>query len=62
VHGAGGTSALAGAFGTTFWVAAGLIALAVVPALLLPRSRRADEANANAGSAAAADGEQARAA
>ena len=28
------------AFGTTFWVAAGLIALAVVPALLLPRSRR----------------------
>ena len=25
------------AFGTTFWVAAGLIALAVVPALLLPR-------------------------
>jgi EmrB/QacA subfamily drug resistance transporter len=35
--GAGGADALAGAFGTTFWVAAGLIALAVVPALLLPR-------------------------
>jgi EmrB/QacA subfamily drug resistance transporter len=37
--GAGGAGALAGAFGTTFWVAAGLIALAVVPALLLPRAR-----------------------
>jgi len=37
VHGVG---VLAGAFGTTFWVAAGLIALAVVPALLLPRPRR----------------------
>jgi hypothetical protein len=37
VHGA---DALAGAFGTTFWVAAGLIAAAVVPALLLPRARR----------------------
>ena len=36
VHGAGG-AALAGAFGTTFLVAVGLIALAVVPALLLPR-------------------------
>ena len=38
--GAGGADALAGAFGTTFWVAAGLIAVAVVPALLLPRARR----------------------
>ena len=37
--GAGGADALAGAFGTTFWVAAGLIAVAVVPALLLPRAR-----------------------
>src|SRR6185437_3032407 len=36
--GAGGAGALAGAFGTTFWVAAGLIAVAVVPALLLPRA------------------------
>ena len=35
-----GADALAGAFGTTFWVAAGLIAVAVVPALLLPRARR----------------------
>jgi MFS family permease len=62
VHGAGGVGgvgALAGAFGTTFWLAAGLIAVAVVPALLLPRLRRADEANANAGSGAAADGGQA---
>ena len=64
--GSGGAGALAGAFGTTFWVAAGLIALAVVPALLLPRPRRANEANANADSGAAADaavgGEQAKAA
>jgi EmrB/QacA subfamily drug resistance transporter len=36
VHKAG---ALAGAFGTTFWVAAALIAVAVVPALLLPKAR-----------------------
>jgi hypothetical protein len=47
-------------------VAAGLIALAVVPALLLPQPRRANEANANADSGAAADaavgGEQAKAA
>jgi len=62
VHGAGGTSALAGAFGTTFWVAAGLIALAVVPALLLPQPRRANDASANADSGAAADGERAQAA
>ena len=34
-----GADALAGAFGTTFWVAAGLIAVAVVPALLLPKAR-----------------------
>jgi len=37
--GAGGAGPLAGAFGTTFWVAAGLIAVAVVPALLLPQPR-----------------------
>ena len=45
----------------SFWVAAGLTAVAVVPALLLPRLRRADEANANAGSGAAADSGQAAA-
>jgi EmrB/QacA subfamily drug resistance transporter len=33
------TSLLADAFGTTFWIAAGLIAAALVPALLLPRAR-----------------------
>jgi EmrB/QacA subfamily drug resistance transporter len=32
-------SALADAFGTTFWVAFGLVATALVPALLLPRLR-----------------------
>jgi EmrB/QacA subfamily drug resistance transporter len=37
--GAGGAGPLAGAFGATFWVAAGLIAVAVVPALLLPKAR-----------------------
>jgi hypothetical protein len=31
---------VANAFGTTFWVATGLIAAALVPALLLPRRRR----------------------
>jgi hypothetical protein len=41
-------AALAEAFGTTFWVAAGLIAIALVPALLLP-SRRRDQANAHGG-------------
>jgi MFS family permease len=60
--GSGGAGALAGAFGTTFWVAAGLIALAVVPALLLPRPRQADDASVNADSGAAADAEQAKAA
>lgn len=64
--GSGGAGALAGAFGTTFWAAAGLIALAVVPALLLPRPRQADDASVNADSGAAADaavgGEQAKAA
>ena len=53
--GSGEAGALAGAFGTTFWVAAGLIALAVVPALLLPRPRRADDASVNADSGAAVD-------
>jgi EmrB/QacA subfamily drug resistance transporter len=33
-------AALAGAFGTTFWVAAGLIAAALAAALLLPRPQR----------------------
>jgi hypothetical protein len=32
------TAALADAFGTTFWVAAALVAAALVPTLLLPRS------------------------
>lgn len=36
---AGAAGAIAGAFATTFWVAAALIALALVPALLLPRTR-----------------------
>jgi EmrB/QacA subfamily drug resistance transporter len=58
----GGAGTLAGAFGTTFWVAAGLIALALVPALLLPRPRRADDASANADSGVATDGKQAMAA
>jgi len=31
--------AIADAFGTTFWVGAGIIALAVIPALLLPRGK-----------------------
>jgi hypothetical protein len=38
--GSGATAgAIADAFATTFWVAAALIALALVPALLLPRPR-----------------------
>jgi EmrB/QacA subfamily drug resistance transporter len=39
-HGAGEVGVLAGAFGATFWVAAVLIAVAVIPALMLPRPRR----------------------
>ena len=35
-------SELASAFGTTFWVAFALVAAALVPALLLPRSQTAD--------------------
>jgi len=58
----GGAGPLAGAFGTTFWVAAGLIALALLPVLLLPRPRRTDDANANADSGAIAADEQAKAA
>jgi EmrB/QacA subfamily drug resistance transporter len=61
VGGAGGAGALAGAFGTTFWMAAGLIAVAVVPALLLPRGRRADDAVASAVSGTAANGRWAKA-
>ena len=55
---------LAGAFGTTFWVATGLIAPAVVPVLLLPRPRRADDtgANADSGAGAGIGGKQAEAA
>jgi MFS family permease len=41
-------SALAAAFGTTFWVAVALIATALIPALLLPRSRAEDPASAAA--------------
>ncbi len=37
------THLLAGAFGTTFWVAVGLIAAALVPALLLPGARSAQQ-------------------
>ena len=62
VGGAGGAGALAGAFGTTFWMAAGLIAVAVVQALLLPRGRRADDAVASAVSGTAANGRRAKAA
>jgi EmrB/QacA subfamily drug resistance transporter len=36
------TAALASAFGTTFWAAAALIAIALVPALLLPRPAAPD--------------------
>jgi EmrB/QacA subfamily drug resistance transporter len=39
--------ALADAFGTTFWVAVGLIAVSLVPALLLPRAPREHEASAD---------------
>jgi EmrB/QacA subfamily drug resistance transporter len=41
----GGATAepIADAFATTFWIAAALIALTLVPALLLPRLRRAQE-------------------
>ena len=38
--------ALADAFGTTFWVAFGLVAAALIPALLLPRSRPQEEPEA----------------
>ena len=38
--------ALADAFGTTFWVAFGLVAAALMPALLLPRSRPQEEPEA----------------
>ena len=41
-------AALAAAFGTTFWVAVGLIAAALVPALLLPRPRRGAQASGGA--------------
>jgi MFS family permease len=48
--GADGADALAGAFGTTFWVAAGLMVLALMSALMLPRPRRADGAGSEADS------------
>jgi MFS family permease len=38
-NGARSAAELADAFGTTFWVALGLVAAAIVPALLLPRVR-----------------------
>ena len=41
-------AALASAFGATFWVAVALIGTAVVPALLLPRPRRNQDASAPA--------------
>src|SRR6266511_2189635 len=47
------TPAIAGAFGTTFWVAVVLIAAALVPALLLPRRARAQSESAPAGAATA---------
>jgi EmrB/QacA subfamily drug resistance transporter len=43
------TPALADAFATTFWVAVGLIALAVLPALLLPRRPRPHGLGASTG-------------
>jgi hypothetical protein len=36
---------LADAFGTAFWVAVGLIAVALAPALLLPSARPEQQAN-----------------
>ena len=64
--GAGGAAAQAGAFGTTFWVAAGLMVLALMSALMLPRPRRADGAGSGAdsgeGEQGARSGEQAMAA
>jgi EmrB/QacA subfamily drug resistance transporter len=41
----GAKPVLADAFGATFWVAVGLIALAIVPALLLPRAQPEHSAN-----------------
>jgi EmrB/QacA subfamily drug resistance transporter len=43
---------VADAFATTFWIAAALIALAAVPALMLPRLRRAHEPGGGASEAA----------
>jgi EmrB/QacA subfamily drug resistance transporter len=43
-----GAQPVAHAFGTTFWVAVGLIAATIVPALLLPRPERAEERRAPA--------------
>ncbi len=51
---------LANAFGTTFWVAVGLIAAGLAPALLLPRTRTPEQHAEQA--AEPADGEQRRAA
>ena len=42
--GAHAAPALAAAFGATFWVAAALIATALIPALLLPRAAREQQA------------------
>jgi MFS family permease len=46
-HRAAATPALADAFATTFWVAVGLIAAALVPALLLPSLRSRPEPSGN---------------
>jgi EmrB/QacA subfamily drug resistance transporter len=54
------TPALADAFATTFWVAVGLIATALVPAVLLPRLRRRQEAGGAATEAAGATPSQGR--
>jgi EmrB/QacA subfamily drug resistance transporter len=58
--------ALADAFGTSFWVAVGVIVTALVPALLLPRARRGylqvrdDAARERAGAQAGAAGDAPR--
>jgi EmrB/QacA subfamily drug resistance transporter len=45
------TPALAGSFATTFWVAVGLIALALVPATVLPQLRRRERPTDEIGAA-----------
>ena len=50
--------ALAHAFGSTFWVAVGLIAATLVPALLLPRPQRGDERRAAAAASGVGGGQR----